>query len=124
MDNNKPRFSLILDEDFPLLQLLRSMFIGSGSSYSVDDLADELGISSHSLYKMFSAERPLRADVMLAAMIYANRKNRHDRRIADYVNNLLGLETRPRMNPRVQRFVKNMESQLLDLFSNIDTKES
>ena len=115
--NGKPKFGLILDEDHDILVMLRRMFIGGSAPYSIDDLADEIGLSSHSLYKMFGADRPLRADVLLAAMCYAHRKNRDDRRIADYINNLLGLESRStRMKAEAKKFMRHMESHLLDLF--------
>ncbi len=118
----QPKYRLILDEDDPLLALLRSLFIGGRAPYDVDDLADKLGLSPHSLYKPFSnPDRPVRADVLIAAIQYAYRKNRNTE-LLDYILMPLGLEARPRMKPRVRQFVKNVESQLLDLFRDSEEK--
>jgi len=120
--NVQPKYRLILDEDDALLALLRSLFIGGRAPYDVDDLADKLGLSPHSLYKPFSnPDRPVRADVLIAAIQYAYRKNRNTE-ILDYILIPLGLEARPRMKPRVQRFVKNIETQLLELFPDTERK--
>ena len=112
----QPKYRLILDDEDELLALLRSLFIGGRAPFDIDDLADKLGISPHSLYKPFSnPDRPVRADVLIAAIQYAYRKARNTE-LLDYILMPLGLEARPRMRPRVQRFVKNIETQLLDLF--------
>ncbi len=112
----QPKYGLILDDDHPLLELLRSLFIGGRAPFDIDDLADKLGLSSHSLYKPFgNPERVLRADVYIAAAQYSYRKNRNQELI-DYLLIPLGLEARPRMRPEVQKIIRNIEAQLLELF--------
>lgn len=114
---DKARASLILDEDFPLLRLMRGLFIGSGAPYGIDDFADHLGLSSHSLYKMIEGERPLRADVLLSAIIYINKKNRSDVRLLDYVAGTIGRETRLITKPRTKRVMDAIEEELTGLFA-------
>jgi hypothetical protein len=121
-DEVQPKYRLILEDDDPLLELLHSLFIGARAPFDIDDLADKLGISSHSLYKPFEhSERPLRADILIAAIQYTYRKGRNTE-ILDSILLPLGLEARPRMRPKVQRFVKNIESQLLELFPDSDAE--
>jgi hypothetical protein len=121
-ENSKPKFSPILDEDHDVLVLLRNIFIGKGS-YSVDDLADKVSLSSDSIYKQFEAVRVLRADVFIFALMYDVRKRGVESKLLKYLNRLLGLDSRPaKVHPKVRIAVQSIEQLLLDLFQETETK--
>lgn len=122
-ENIKPKFSPILDEDHDLLVLLRSIFIGKGS-FSVDDLADQVSLSSDSIYKQLEAVRVLRADVFIFALMYDVRKKGIESKLLKYVNGLIGLDSRlAKVHPKVRVAVHSIEQLLLDLFQETETME-
>jgi hypothetical protein len=122
-ENIKPKFSPILDEDHDLLVLLRSIFIGKGS-FSVDDLADQVSLSSDSIYKQLEAVRVLRADVLVFALMYDVRKRGIESKLLKYLNRLLGLDSRPaKTHPKVRIAVQSIEQLLLDLFQETEARK-
>ena len=116
-DKGRPR--LIIDEDFPLLKVLRAHFIGATAPFSIEDVADAVGVPFRSLYKQFEAERPLRADVMFSILAYVYRKHPVTaKRIVDLVFELYGMnfEARAKVPQRVRSIVEAIDGNLLDLF--------
>jgi len=73
------------EDDTPLLRLLRDLFIENRADYCVKELAADLGLSVFSVYKMFGADRPLRAEMLLKIIDFVHFKNPDDTRLLDFV---------------------------------------
>jgi hypothetical protein len=74
---------LLLDEDdTPLLVLLRDLFIETDAPFNVKEIASELGVSVFAVYKMFAADRPLRAEALLAIVKHIGTR---DHRLVDLI---------------------------------------
>jgi hypothetical protein len=113
-----PKFRPILDETDDALLLLKSKFIGKGS-FSIEDFADDFGISGFSVRKMFDGDRNLRFDVGFAAICYVARKNLIAAK--SLLNSLfeianLPFEVQLKHAPRARKCMDTIEGQLLDLF--------
>jgi hypothetical protein len=94
----KSKPSLFLDEDQPLLVLLRSMFIDTDAEYNVKELAPELGVEAFTVYKMFSAQTRLPAEALLAIMEFVHSKDPTDTRLLDFVCEPFGYTPLPQAN--------------------------
>jgi hypothetical protein len=93
----KSKVSLFLDEDQPLLVLLRDMFIETEAEYSVKELAPELGVEGFTVYKMFSAQTRLPAETLLAIMEFVHSKDPTDTRLLDFICEPAGFVPMPRL---------------------------
>ena len=93
----KSKPSLFLDEDQPLLKLLRDMFIETEAEYNVKELASELGVEVSTIYKMFSAQTRLPAETLLAIMEFVHSKGPTDTRLVDFVCEPIGFMPMPRL---------------------------
>lgn len=79
----KARTPVLLDsDDTPLLVLLRDLFIEHDAPFCVKALAADLGLSVFSVYKMFGADRPLRAETLLHIVRFVGNK---DSRLVDLI---------------------------------------
>lgn len=79
----KAKITPLLDEDdTPLLVLLRGLFIEAEAPFCVKGLAAELGVSVYAVYKMFAADRPLRAETLLAIVRHIGQR---DHRLLDLI---------------------------------------
>jgi hypothetical protein len=81
----KSNASLFLEEDQPLLILLRSMFIEAEAEYNVKELAPALGVSVFSVYKMFTAQVRLPATTLIDIMNFVSSKDSTDTRLLDFL---------------------------------------
>lgn len=88
------------DEDSPLLELLRDMFIEGNAEYNIKELAAELGMSVFSLYKKFGGDRVLRATTLLHIINFVYEKNPGDTRLVDFLCEPIGYTAMPN-NPKV-----------------------
>jgi AraC-like DNA-binding protein len=108
----KARTSILLDEDdTPLLRLLRDLFIEHDAPYCVKALASDLGVSVFTVYKMFGADRPLRAETLLHIIHFVNEKNAADTRLLDFICESVGYTPMPqsaRMNLKSVREILNL----------------
>lgn len=78
----KSRPALFLTEDQPLLVLLRNLFIEADAPFCVKELAAELDVEVFTIYKMFSAQTRLPADVLLRIVAYIGKR---DSRLIDHI---------------------------------------
>jgi hypothetical protein len=78
----KSRPSLFLTEDQPLLVLLRNLFIESEAPFCVKELAAELDVEVFTVYKMFSAQTRLPADVLMSIVHFIGTR---DHRLVDLI---------------------------------------
>lgn len=78
----KSRPALFLTEDQPLLVLLRDLFIEHDAPFCVKELAAELDVEVFTIYKMFSAQTRLPADVLLRIVAHVGKK---DSRLVDLI---------------------------------------
>ena len=81
----KSKTSLFLDEDQPLLKLLRDMFIETEAEYNVKELAPALGVSVFTIYKMFTAQVRLPASTLIDIMRFVAEKDSTDTRLLDFI---------------------------------------
>lgn len=102
MDNRflrvKPiRDQFLDDDDSPLLQLLRDLFIERNAPYCVKELAADMGISVFSVYKMFAGDRPLRAETLIHIIGFVAFKDGKDTRLVDFIVGHAGFVAMPKM---------------------------
>lgn len=112
----KRKSALFLDEDQPLLKLLRDMFIEVEAEYNVKELASELGVDVSTIYKMFSAQIRLSADALLAIMEFVAEKDRTDTRLLDFICDPVGYVPMPkaaRVNLRSVREILNLAQDIV-----------
>ncbi len=118
---SEPRFlrkqkpSLFLDEDQPLLRLLRDMFIEAEAEYNVKELAGALGVKVDTVYKMFSAQIRLSADALLAIMEFVAAHDPTDTRILDFICEPVGFMPMPKaakMNLKAVREIITLADKL------------
>lgn len=84
---------VLLDaDDTPLMVLLRDLFIEQGAPFCVKALASDLGLSVYSVYKMFAADRPLRAETLLAIVRHIGTR---DHRLIDLICGEAGYTAMP-----------------------------
>lgn len=99
---SEPRFlrkrntDLFLDEDQPLLTLLRDMFIEHEAQYSVKELAAELDVKVDTVYKMFSAQNRLPVQTFLFILEFIAAKDPSDTRLIDFICEPIGFMPMPK----------------------------
>jgi len=111
----KSKPSLFLDEDQPLLKLLRVMFIETEAEYNVKELAPELGVEVFTVYKMFSAQTRLPAETLIAIMEFVAAKDPTDTRLLDFICEPCGYMPMPkaaRMNLKSVREILNLAQEI------------
>jgi len=82
----KVKIPILLDEDdTPLLNLLRDLFIENDAPYNIKELAADLGVSVFAVYKMFGADRPLRAETLIRIIQFIAERDSKDYRLADFI---------------------------------------
>ncbi len=111
----KRKSALFLDEDQPLLKLLRDMFIEVEAEYNVKELASELGVDVSTIYKMFSAQTRLPAQTLMDIMEFVASKSRADTRLLDFLCEPCGYMPMPkaaRMNLKAVREIIALADEL------------
>jgi len=88
----KSRPALFLTEDQPLLVMLRDLFIEGEAPFCVKELAAELDVEVFTVYKMFSAQTRLPADVLLRIIAFIGTR---DHRLIDLICNEAGYTPMP-----------------------------
>jgi hypothetical protein len=88
--------TLLDEDDTPLLRLLRDLFIENGAPYCIKELAADLGVSVFAVYKMFGADRPLRAETLLHIINFVNFKDPADTRLLDFICDPCGYMAMPK----------------------------
>lgn len=111
----KSKSSLFLDEDQPLLKLLRDMFIEATAEYNIKELAADLGVEVSTVYKMFSAQTRLPAQTLLLIMEFVAAKDSTDTRILDFICEPVGfmpMPTSSRMNIKAVREILTLAQEI------------
>jgi hypothetical protein len=111
----KSKPSLFLEEDQPLLKLLRDMFIETEAEYNVKELAPELGVSVFSVYKMFTAQVRLPAEVLIAIIQFVHERNAADTRLLDFICSHAGCMAVAKVNSRHDKALQGIMAQIAEL---------
>ena len=122
MLNDKGIFRGILTEDFPLLPVLKSSFIGKGT-YSVEEAADAMGAGAGAVYKMLEGDKPLYANVEWGLIRFIGRKNPAQamRLLQEFLDlNGLPFDVRFKMPPKVSKSLNAICEQLHILFTEAE----
>jgi len=112
----KSKPSLFLEEDQPLLSLLRDMFIEAAAEYNVKELAPELGVSVFTVYKMFTAQTRLPAEILIAIMEFVHSQDSTDTRLLDFICEPCGytpMPTSARMNLKSVREILELAQSIV-----------
>ena len=102
-------------EESPRLQLLRDLFIEHGAPYCVKALAADLGVSVFSVYKIFNAERPLRASTQDFILAHINGKDKNDTALVDDILGPIGFQAVRKVSPNHDGVIKKIMAQIADL---------
>ncbi len=111
----KSKPSFFLEEDQPLLKLLRDMFIEAEAEYNVKELAPELGVTVFTVYKMFTAQVRLPAEVLIAIIQFAHERNAADTRLLDFICSHAGCMAVAKVNPGHDGALQKIMRELADL---------
>jgi len=106
-------FDIPDDDDFETLQLEGVDY--SGPTYAAKELADYLGVSVFSIYKMFAEDRPLRIHAFLKILRFIHNKNPRDMRLTDFINGQVGCMAVPKVNSRHDKALQAIMGELAEL---------